>query len=128
MGKDRKLIRVGDALIIVLLLAAAFGGYLAAKAPRNGSFPKAVITQNGGLIAEIPLNSGGSYEYPEIPKMIFIVRDGSIAVAESDCGDKTCVRTGAASRVGEAIICVPKRVAVTIEDDRSENDLDVVLK
>ena len=37
------------------------------------------------------------------------------AVAEANCGDHTCIRTGQISREGEAIVCLPHRLVVRIE-------------
>ena len=92
---NRKLLNVKDVLIIVLLLAAAFGTYLLRGSRGEASY--AVITL-----------------------------DGAVSVSESGCSDRVCVRTGAVSHMGEAIICVPNKVAVTVES--SESGLDVVLR
>ena len=59
--------------------------------------------------------------------MVFRVADGAVSVVQSDCGDHTCVRTGAVSRSGEVIVCVPNKAAVTVES-KEHSDLDVVLK
>ena len=37
------------------------------------------------------------------------------AVAEANCGDHTCVRTGKISREGEVIVCLPHRLTVEIQ-------------
>ncbi|MCH5349395.1 MAG: NusG domain II-containing protein [Oscillospiraceae bacterium] len=121
---NRKLLNVRDILVIVLLLGLALGVYLFREASNEASY--AVITLDGTAADRIPLQINGTYEYPQIPGMVFTVSDGKISVTESGCGDKVCVRTGAVSHMGEAIICVPNRVAVTVEG--SETDLDVVLR
>ena len=41
--------------------------------------------------------------------------DLAAAVAEANCGDHTCVRTGAVSREGEVIVCLPHRLTVEIQ-------------
>ena len=40
---------------------------------------------------------------------------GAAAVTEADCGDHTCVRTGAVSREGERIVCLPHKLIIHIE-------------
>lgn len=47
------------------------------------------------------------------------VKGGEVRITSSDCGDKTCVRTGAVSRSGETIICAPARLAITIVEKTS---------
>ena len=127
-NNNRKLLRFKDAIIIVLLLGIALGTYLfriASSKDADSAF--ALVSLDGSVVGKISLGENGSRQYPEIPNMVFTVSEGGIYVSESDCGDRICVRTGKISHSGEAIICVPNRVAVTIESD-AESDLDVVLR
>lgn len=123
-NKERKLLSFKDAFTIVPVIAAVFVFY-ALMPEKTGE--KALISRDGSVIAEIPLSGTGEYVFSEIPDMVFAVDNGAISVTESSCGDKICVRTGKISRGGEAIICVPNRVAVTIET-AGESDVDVVLR
>ena len=43
------------------------------------------------------------------------IANGQAAVREANCGDHTCVRTGAISREGEVIVCLPHRLTVEIQ-------------
>lgn len=43
------------------------------------------------------------------------VSPGSIAVTESNCPDKVCVRQGAISQSGVPIVCMPHKLSVRIE-------------
>ena len=122
--KNRKLLNVKDILIIALLLAAAFGMYLLKGASAKASY--AVITLDGTVVDRIPLETEGDHAYSQLPGMVFTVRGGAVSVTESGCGDRICVRTGAISHTGEAIICVPNKTAVTVEG--SGTDVDVVLR
>ena len=124
MDNNRKLLTVRDILIIVSILGLALGAYLFLRASDEASC--AVITADGTELDRIQLYPDGQYDYPQIPGMVFTVRDGAVSVTESGCHDRVCVRTGAVSRRGEAVICVPNRVTVTIEG--GGNDLDVVLR
>ena len=124
MDNSRKLLNVRDALIIVLLLGAACAAYIFCN--NSGKASYAVIAFDGTVTDRIPLQTDGRYTYPQIPEMVFTVSDGAVSVTESGCSDKVCVRTGAVSHMGEAIICVPNKVAVTV--DGGEGDLDVVLR
>lgn len=122
---DRKLIAKKDILIIVLLLGLALAVYAVPKLADGEDSAYAVITCDGEIVEEIPLDADGEYT---VGNMIFTVDGGEIFVSESSCGDKICVRTGKISRQGEAIVCVPNRTAATVEGAENNDDLDVVLK
>ncbi len=128
MEKSRRLVEPKDILIIVLLIAL-LGGLCIIMRVGTGQSGQASVTVDGTLIARIPLDKSGGYEYPELPGVVFTVEDGSVRISENDCADLTCVRTGAISRSGQAIICLPKKIAVEIERDATEkDDVDVVLR
>lgn len=127
-NNNRKLLCFKDVIIIVLLLGLALGAHLLrGLGSESAGTAFAVISQDGAVIEKIPLNASGEYRYQEIHGMVFTVSEGKISVTESGCGDRTCIRTGTVSRSGEAIICAPNRVAVTIENG-AESDVDVVLR
>ena len=46
-----------------------------------------------------------------------------VRVSESDCPNQDCVHSGAISRAGQSIVCLPARVAVTLEGAASDYDL-----
>lgn len=127
-NNNRKLLRFKDAIIIVLLLGLALGAHLLrGLGSEDAGTAFAVISRDGAVVGKIPLSESGEYRYQEIHGMVFTVSEGKISVTESGCGDRTCIRTGAVSRSGEAIICAPNRVAVTVENG-AESDVDVVLR
>lgn len=69
----------------------------------------------------IPVTSGGYTLTVEI-------RDGRARVANSDCPDKICQRTGWISRKGETVICAPAAVRLTVTDRRGgADDADSVI-
>ena len=51
------------------------------------------------------------------------VQNGAVRVSESDCPNQDCVHSGAISRAGQSIVCLPARVAVTLEGAASDYDL-----
>ena len=51
------------------------------------------------------------------------VENGAVRVSESDCPNQDCVHSGAISRAGQSIVCLPARVAVTLEGAASDYDL-----
>ena len=56
--------------------------------------------------------------------IIKVFNDGCVAVVESDCPDKICLKTGKIKEVGQSIVCVPNRLLVIIV---GSSDVDVVI-
>lgn len=102
-------------LFIVWLVLANAGG--------NGG--TAVITQDGAVIARLPLDKDTVYR-PDGIDMEFTVKNGEISVTHSDCPDSVCVKTGAISGGFESIVCLPNRVTVKIEKTDTDT-IDVVI-
>ncbi len=50
------------------------------------------------------------------------IKDGTCRVTDADCPDRLCVKQGVISRTGEAVICLPHRLTVTIESDKTDGD------
>lgn len=123
-NNERKLLRLRDIFIIVLIIGAVFVFY--ALLPESGG-ETAVVYYDSEIIAEIPLSGSGEYTFPQVPHMVFTAEDGTVSVTESNCGDRTCVRTGKISRQGEAIICVPNKIVVEIKGSTKESGVDAVL-
>ena len=65
-NNERKLLRLRDVFIIVSIIAAVFVFY--ALLPESGG-ETAVVSHNGGVIAEIPLDGAGEYVFPQVPDM-----------------------------------------------------------
>lgn len=124
MNNNRRILTVRDAVILCLILVLPFVFLHGEKT--GGAY--AVITTDNEAVSRIPLDTDGTYTFPQTGDMVFTVEDGSVSVTASGCGDLTCVRTGTISSPGEAIVCVPNRTAVTVEGAETSDDLDVVLK
>lgn len=83
----------------------------------------AVVYVNNNLYMTIDLSEKKYMEYSietEYGYNKIVVNDGSICVSESDCPDKTCVKTGEITGMGKPIICMPHRLEIII----STNDVD----
>ena len=97
------LLLLGGALALVLWLTRQAGG--------------TVTVQIGGkVVMELPLNEDtqiilGEGEHTNT----LVIRDGTAQVAEASCPDQICVRQGAIRYAGESIVCLPHRLAVTVE-------------
>ncbi len=56
---------------------------------------------------EIPIQCG---QY----SMLILIEDGKVSVAESNCPDGICIKTGKISKIGETLVCAPAGVSVKI--------------
>ena len=48
---------------------------------------------------------------------MLVIKDGKADITEADCPDKLCVHQAPISREGEALVCLPHRVVVTVRGE-----------
>lgn len=48
-----------------------------------------------------------------------VVKDGTVSVTESNCPNQICVQTGSISNPGEVIACLPHKLIIYIDEERS---------
>lgn len=80
---------------------------------------KAEVYVDGNLYMTIDLRDKIYREYTVETKYgynVVCVSDGSIYIKSSDCPDKICVKTGAVSKSGKPIICLPHKLEIIITD------------
>ena len=53
------------------------------------------------------------------------VRDGRIAIVDSDCPGEDCVHSGWISRPGRSIVCLPNRLEIRVT---GTSDVDFVVR
>lgn len=123
-NSGRKTLRMWDILFALAVIAAAAAAYFFMRADESGT-GIAVVTANGEIAAEIPLDRDGVYPL-SFADMELTVRDGGICVSKSDCPDKLCEKTGYIHGGSGSIVCLPNRVSVRIVSDEPD-DIDVVL-
>lgn len=116
--------RRGDffAIILVALLAAAtLLFFLPEGADANAV---AQVYQDGRLLKELPLNTGSRLEIGGDYRNVIAVKNGRIAIVESDCPGADCVHSGWIDRPGRSIVCLPNRVEIRIS---GASDVDFVV-
>ncbi len=57
--------------------------------------------------------------------IILRVMPDGVQVISSECGDKICVNTGKITRSGQAVVCLPAHISVTLRGGESEADVIV---
>ena len=114
-----------DALVVLVVLALA--GLLAARpllTAKTAGELTVSISVDGETVERCGLSTyeGGTYKSRGYTLTVEET-DGTVYVASSDCPNQDCVHSGAISRAGQSIVCLPARVAVTLEGAASDYDL-----
>jgi hypothetical protein len=108
----RKLLNKKD---IIIILGALFLAALLWFLLRQDLAPTCRVSYNGEVVKTMPLNIDAEFTVAQAPDMRFEIKDGKAAVTHSGCPDKTCVRTGFISRPGQAAVCLPNKIVLSIE-------------
>lgn len=113
-----------DILLIGCLLVLCIGAWLMLRPQSEGG--QVVVTVDGIEVGRYSLT-----EEQTIPISsendginVLTIKDGTASITEANCGDHTCVNTGAVSHSGASIICLPHKVIVTIEGGKN-SDVDL---
>lgn len=114
-----------DILLIALALAAAGILWLTLRPTVDGG--TVVVRQAGEEIGRYPLHGERTVTIGDADYNILEIRDGQAMVTDANCGDHTCIRTGAISREGETIICLPHRLEIRVVGGKTP-DVDVVVQ
>lgn len=105
------LLLLGGALALFLWVTRQAGGY-------------ARVQVDGETVMELPLDEDtrlvlGEGEHTNT----LVIRDGTAQVVEAGCPDQVCVQKGAVRYEGEAIVCLPHKLVVTIVGGQA-NEVD----
>lgn len=95
----------------------------------NGPGAYATVAVSGVQVKKIALGSGG--DFPIKAKNGFCLveaKSGRVRVAAADCPKKLCVTQGWKKTSGEAIVCLPHRVVVTVEAAGDGDQADAVIQ
>ena len=126
-------------VLVVLALAAALFARTAFLATPAAEQLTVVVEIDGAEVDRFPLTSLENRTYsangvtltlaPAVhgasPSSAFAPEDFArgVTVASSDCPTRDCVRTGTISKAGQAIVCLPGRIVVTVEGVAADYDL-----
>lgn len=119
-----------DALVAAVVIALAVVTALLFYGPRTGAGQlTAVITQHGQTIRTVALTGldkelvipldDGTYH------LTVRISGDAAYIADSDCPGQDCVHTGAITRAGQSIVCLPAQVVISLVSTSS--DVDAVL-
>ena len=108
-------LRRADAVLIAAVICLALLCGIGMLFSRQGK--SVTVAVDGKAVAVYPLDEdrevwltgyGGG-------KNRLVISGGAARIAEADCKDGLCARHAAVSRVGDAIICLPHRLTMTVE-------------
>lgn len=98
-----------------------------AYGPASSRHLTAVITHKSNLVQKIDLSDLNKPVYIDLNEegihQVIRAEKGRIRFSESDCPNKTCVKTGWLTRPGAKAVCIPSRVVITIIGDNKQVDI-----
>lgn len=109
--------RVADFIVIAVVLICAVSIWLYPALSDTGSFAR---IEQGENMQNISLETDCEIKLENATAK---VENGKISIVDADCPDLVCVKTGAISKEGQSIICVPNHIVITIE---GENEIDAI--
>ena len=109
----RSKMKWGDFVIIgaVLLLTGAMLAFFAAKA--SGDTLYAEVWQNDTLIERVQLTDATDRTI-KLDGNTIVLSGKTAKMADADCRDQVCVRTGTLTHAGQAAVCLPHRVVLKL--------------
>ena len=122
--RDHLRFRKGDLIAIacVLALAGALALVLFCRIGSAGDLTVEVY-QDGRLIRQLPLRENASFTVSGAYVNTVTVENGTVRVSEASCPGRDCVHSGAISRAGQSIICLPNKLEIRIS---GEPEVDII--
>ena len=115
----------GDYLAVAVTLLLAAVVFLAFLPRETGDIPMAEIYLDGTLVRRVSLDTSAEFSVTGDYMNTVTVRDGKIAVTESDCPGGDCVHSGFIGTSGRSVVCLPNRLEIRVVS--SAGDVDFVV-
>ena len=118
----------GDAAVIFIcvMLAVFIGAVFAGRIGTSQSKTVAVY-QDGNKIREISLGENTEIIIENVYTNKLMVKEGKVAIVESNCPGMDCVHSGWISQKGRSIVCLPNRVEIRMEGEM-ESEVDFIVR
>ncbi len=114
-------IRKADILLVgFLLISAALSFIIIRAGSTDGAY--AVVWVEGAESSKYRLSRNGTYVLNGGTNTM-VIKDGKVHMEDAQCPDKLCIHMGTISYTGQAIICLPNKLVITIEGVPGETDL-----
>ena len=109
--------------LVIVLAAAVFACFLPGI---NKEAAYAEIYQNGKLVRTLSLAENQQFTLTGDYSNTISVKDGKVAVTESDCPGGDCINCGWAHSAGRSIVCLPNALEIRIVAE--DSDVDFVVR
>ena len=120
-----------DILVVLAVVALAAASALTVWPGRDSGSLTAVVTADGEELdrfAPADLAAGPRTYTHNGYTLTVTAEDGGLRVSEADCPTQDCVHTGAISRSGQSIVCLPARIIIQLTGDQADpGGVDVVI-
>jgi len=118
-----------DILLILAVLVLAGGIWIYTLCTRSAG-GVAVVSVDGTVIAELPLNrdtsvpvtAGNGFDAGSAFSNTVEVSAGRVRVVDANCPDKICEDTGWIQYDGQLIVCLPHKLIVTVSGGEAVSD------
>ena len=86
-----------------------------------------MIYIDGKLSQELPLDTDNKIEIEsKWGKNTVVIEHGEVYITHADCPDKLCEKHKI-RKSGRSIVCLPNRLSVIIEGNKSKEKIDVII-
>ncbi len=124
----RRYIRPGDIIIFLsfLLIAIALFGLQGKQFTSAGENARIQI-RYGGQTLQYPLVDDRELTVENNGVTLHIaVANGTVSVRDADCPDRLCQKTGAITKAGQSIVCLPCGCVITVQEGET-GEVDVIV-
>jgi len=108
-------LRRADVILILILVVLGAGSWLAIRFLKDQNSPSAIKIRTSDEKFEIPLKDTSLVIPGPLGETEVRIEDKKVWVTKASCPNKLCMRQGKISRPGEAIICLPNRIVISIQ-------------
>lgn len=118
-------------VILLAVMVFAVLGFLIGMTYLLRQGERAVITVDGEVYGSYSLSDEQDVTISRDGRVVNIVRieGNKVYMYMADCPDHLCQRQGEVYREGESIICLPNRVAVTVQGaGQNEDSIDAIAR
>lgn len=120
-----------DILVVLAVVALAAASALTVWPAGDSGSLTAVVTADGEELdrfAPADLAAGPRTYTHNGYTLTVTAEDGGLRVSEADCPTQDCVHTGAISRSGQSIVCLPARIIIQLTGGQADpGGVDVVI-
>lgn len=109
-----------DLLLTAILVVLSLAALLAGRPSGTEDMLVAVVSVDGRELCRMPLDEEREFVWEG--RVVVRAHEGAVRVWQADCPDQLCVRQGEISHSGQSIVCLPNRLAVTLESAQAEYD------